>query len=33
MLTESEILTRQGGQGIDGFMNTATILISGIICG
>jgi hypothetical protein len=33
MITKPEILTGSGGQGIDGFMNTATILISGIICG
>jgi len=33
MLTKSETLTSKGRKGIDGFMNTATILISGIICG
>jgi hypothetical protein len=30
---KSETLTRQGRQGIDCLMNTAAILISGIICG
>jgi len=33
MLTDSGTLTRLGRQGIDSPMNTAAILISGIICG
>jgi hypothetical protein len=33
VLSSTGTLTPAGGKGIDDFMNTATILISGIICG